>query len=282
MSPSVIEAIVLDRKENKDEPLYQQIRRQLGDKINTGEALPGERFPSIASLAKKWNVSYQTIRTAFELLVEDGLVTYQSNKCVLVSDRPGSSTPKSTKRLTVSYITCHHDDPYYAIMAGGIRRFAIEHDWRYMMLDVGNDRDAFIEAVGNPGRDCLGLLVLPFEVPGYEKTLQRVIDAGVQTVFVDRVLPGMKVSSVESDHFSVAYQATTHLLETHNLILSLASGIFTFSKRFTRCDVTRSSSPICRTTSPRCGAGSMRQRANASSSYSWAIWHSAQSRSREF
>ncbi|AQT68761.1 Arabinose metabolism transcriptional repressor [Anaerohalosphaera lusitana] len=205
--------IQLDKNQNKSNPLYQQIRREVQKRIDTNEISAGDVFPSITFLAKEWNVAYRTIKSAFELLEQDGVVSLHKGKCIVAND--GSGNGISSQTFAVSYITCHHDDPYYAIASSGIRRFMLEKGIEYAMMDVGNSRRSFLEAIENPGPDIDGLLVLPFELPGYGEAVQRAIDAGKKVVFLDRVLPGVEASSVECDHFSIAFDATTHLLELH-------------------------------------------------------------------
>lgn len=215
VSDIVLDSMQLDKRRNKTLPLYQQIRRGLFSKIKDHSLRPGDTLPSIAYLSKKWDVTYRTIKSAYDLLEEDGVVSFKMGKCI-VADDDISKSNQDERACCISYITCHHDDPYYALASAGIRRFALEKGIEYVMVDVSNSNTRFLDAVNSPGEDVDGLLILPFEVPGYQEVVQKTIDAGKPVVFLDRVLPGVKASSVEVDHFSVAFQATNHLLEIHN------------------------------------------------------------------
>ncbi len=212
------ENIVLDRKSSKRLPLYQQIREQIRRNITTQYITGREQLPSISYLAKKWNVTYRTIKAAYDLLEEDGLIRYDNQKTVKVNSltqKPDGSD-KTAKAFSLAYITCHHDDPYYALAYQGIRNFAIEKDLELMLIDVGASQKRFIDTVTNPGEGIDGLLILPFETPGFEEAVRKTIEAGKKVVFLDRFLPNIDASSVEADHFSIAYQATAHLITTHN------------------------------------------------------------------
>lgn len=213
---NLTENIVLERKHSKKLPLYQQIRQQIQKNIVSNGAADGEQLPSIAYLAQKWNVTYRTIKAAYDLLEEDGLINYKNRKSVKVTSVGSEPAEKITKRCSLAYITCHHDDAYYSIAYQGVRDFSIENNIELMLVDVGASHKRFIEAVSNPGEDIGGLLILPFETPGFEEAVKKTIEAGRKVVFFDRFLPDVEASSVEADHYSVAYQATTHLIGLHD------------------------------------------------------------------
>jgi DNA-binding LacI/PurR family transcriptional regulator len=213
---NLTENIVLEKKHSKKLPLYQQIHQQIQKNIISKSAADGEQLPSIAYLAKKWNVTYRTIKAAYDLLEEDGLINYKNRKSVKISAAGSEPAKKITEKYSFAYITCHHDDAYYSIAYQGVRDFSIENNLELMLVDVGASHKRFIEAVSNPGEDIGGLLILPFETPGFEDAVKKAIEAGRKVVFFDRFLPNVEASSVEADHYSVAYQATTHLIALHD------------------------------------------------------------------
>jgi DNA-binding LacI/PurR family transcriptional regulator len=215
MSDLTLGNIVLEKTQKKSVPLYQQIRQKILEQILNNTLKSGDILPSMAFLSNKWGVTYRTIKSAYDLLEQDGAVSFRMGKCI-VTDNAFERLHEKKNILSISYITCHHSDPYYALASAGIRRFALEKGLEYVMVDVGNSKRRFWDAVTCPGEDVGGLLILPFEEPGYEKAVQKAIDSGKKVVFLDRILPGVDASSVEVDHFSVAFQATNHLAQTHN------------------------------------------------------------------
>lgn len=213
---TLIKKIKLDKRQNKAIPLYQQIRQQVQSNIDKKDLGSGDTFPSITYLAKEWDVTYRTIKSAFELLEEDGVVTFRKGKCIVVANSDDRETKVPERAFTMSFITCRHDCPYYAVAYAGLRRFALENNIEYLMVDVGSSKKRFLEAISNTGDDVDGLLVLPIELPGFAEAVQKAIDSGKKVVFFDRTLPGVNASSVETDHFSTGFVATTHLLEQHD------------------------------------------------------------------
>jgi GntR family transcriptional regulator len=62
----------LDR--NSPVPLYHQLSEALRYRIATGEARPGERLPSVREGARRWGVNLHTVRRAYHVLEQAGLV----------------------------------------------------------------------------------------------------------------------------------------------------------------------------------------------------------------
>lgn len=55
-------------------PLYHQLSEALRYQIATGEARPGERLPSVRDGARRWGVNLHTVRRAYQVLEEAGLL----------------------------------------------------------------------------------------------------------------------------------------------------------------------------------------------------------------
>lgn len=66
--------------QNSGVPIYQQIADQLKEDILSGKRKEGECLPSIRGLAKDLKISVITTMKAYELLVEEGLVTAMQGK----------------------------------------------------------------------------------------------------------------------------------------------------------------------------------------------------------
>ncbi len=74
-------------------PLYLQIKNVLLDRVDNGELLPGERIDSERELAFKYGVNRQTIRSAINVLIEDGILVKIPKKGTYVAkhkQRPAS------------------------------------------------------------------------------------------------------------------------------------------------------------------------------------------------
>ncbi|EKU45598.1 PSM export ABC transporter transcriptional regulator PmtR [Staphylococcus massiliensis] len=60
---------------SSDQPIYEQIKRQIKTQILKGKLYHGEHLPSMRELAKDLSVSVITTKRAYEDLEQDGFVT---------------------------------------------------------------------------------------------------------------------------------------------------------------------------------------------------------------
>ena len=71
----LLELPLLDRDESV--PLYRQLYGKIRAQILSGKLAPGDRLPSSETLARSVGVSRITVRTAYDLLVDEGLLLGQ-------------------------------------------------------------------------------------------------------------------------------------------------------------------------------------------------------------
>ena len=196
-------------KSGKNKPLYEQIRLRLRDTISSEGMTEGDRLPSIYSLSKKWNVNYRTMRSAFEMLDKDGIISYRPNKgATVIKAQP-------EKQLTFSYVRWQRDS-FCVNLSSGIRRFCEENDISLRMLDAAKSEKILIDAILHPNDGIDGVLLVPEHNPAYCEALQQAIDNDVKVVLLDRPVPGVESSTVCPDHFSGAYEAVSHLIREHD------------------------------------------------------------------
>lgn len=85
-------------------PLYQQLAALLRQQINSGELSPGDRMPTEAELSGRFDTSRNTVRLAFDVLRNEGLITSQQGRGSFVRSEPpmryyASLTGSRSKRL---------------------------------------------------------------------------------------------------------------------------------------------------------------------------------------
>lgn len=59
---------------SSQEPIYEQITRQIKNSIMRGELIPGEALPSIRNLARQLQISVITTKRAYEELEREGYI----------------------------------------------------------------------------------------------------------------------------------------------------------------------------------------------------------------
>lgn len=65
---------------SSQEPIYEQITRQIKNSIIRGELAPGEMLPSIRNLAKQLQISVITTKRAYEELEREGFIETVTGK----------------------------------------------------------------------------------------------------------------------------------------------------------------------------------------------------------
>lgn len=78
--------MLLNLTELSNEPLQNQISRQIREKILSGELSFQSRLPAIREVARKQHLSMITVRRAYEVLMNEGLIYSQSDNVFFVSE----------------------------------------------------------------------------------------------------------------------------------------------------------------------------------------------------
>ncbi len=201
----------LEVKRQKRTPLYEQVHQQLKNTIEAESLQPGDRLPAIYSLAKKWDINYRTVRSAFELLEKDGVIVYEANKGAVVAENHKIKT-----RLVFSYVRWIRD-AFCVSISNGIRDYCADRNISFRMLDAQRSDEIFLDAILHPAKGVDGILVVPEHTEKHKRAVKESLALGHKVVLLDRHIPGVNTSSVCPDHFSGAYQAVNHLIEQHGL-----------------------------------------------------------------
>ncbi|WP_026487378.1 GntR family transcriptional regulator [Caldanaerobius polysaccharolyticus] len=79
------------------EPLYEQIYTEIKKLIVNEKLKPGDELPSIRELAKELTVSVITIKKAYELLEQEGLITTRQGLGSFVAQRDYATIKQKIK-----------------------------------------------------------------------------------------------------------------------------------------------------------------------------------------
>ena len=81
-------------------PIYDQIARQIREKIIAGELAPGDALPSMRLLAKELRISVITTKRAYEELERDGFLVTQTGRGSFVAPVSGARLREEQLRRT--------------------------------------------------------------------------------------------------------------------------------------------------------------------------------------
>ena len=105
-----------------DAPLYLQLYRRYREAITSGKLRPGDRVPSVRSLASELGLARGTIEVAYQMLAGEGYFTARGAAGTIVSPGVGSLAEPSLVRLAVPAV---HASSRPQIVAGAAPPFQL-------------------------------------------------------------------------------------------------------------------------------------------------------------
>ncbi len=203
---------------------YRDIAAYYEHLIRAGGLKPGEMLPTELSLASKHQVTRTTVRRAFEMLVNKGLILKAQGRGSRVAGaaeidlRSRSSVvlvlPATEIRLAAGTgfpFSRHYHDALYGYVEGlvsALSRFGRPFRIAYFTAEPEDFR-TIVASVREEG--AAGMIVVDcWRID----VLDRVAESGLPGVFLDCHTHGRAVDSVKADNFAGAREATRHLLRT--------------------------------------------------------------------
>jgi LacI family transcriptional regulator len=190
-----------------------QIRTRLSLQIADGELAPGDRLPSVRSLAGQLGVNANTIRAAYARLEADGLVETRHGVGTVVlatADRSAASVAVGFGTNAIAVLVAGLN-PFYLPLLRGIEDAASERGTLVLIADT-RDSASLANAVtrrlvarGVDGIIAVSVGNLPTHQPIHEDTRLPPI------VYIDQ--PDRQGYSLLFDGAGAGHTATRHLLE---------------------------------------------------------------------
>ena len=84
---------------SSDVPIYQQIRDQVVVAIASGQLVPGEKLPTIRTLAEETGINMMTASKAYQLLKAEGCITTGRRDGATVRIPAAGAAPKTVEGL---------------------------------------------------------------------------------------------------------------------------------------------------------------------------------------
>lgn len=70
----------------KREPIYEQIVKEIEKQVTLGLLIPGSQIPSVRSLAYDLGINPNTVKKAYDILEENGLIISKSTKGTFIGE----------------------------------------------------------------------------------------------------------------------------------------------------------------------------------------------------
>jgi len=200
-------------------------------RIEQGLLPPGRALPAERHLATEFGVGRAVIRQAINELETLGLITQEPNCRPVVARRDGSNQ-KSTKRDQIAvWISPDLQDFGASKMLEGIRTAlgSKNHD---LVIGCPHSKEPaeVRQAVSQFIRSLMerpmaaGAILWAVGDPALEPTYQKLVDAGVPVVYIDREPPeSVRADVVATNHRRAARAAARHLIELGHRTIAIAS-----------------------------------------------------------
>ncbi len=227
------------RSERPDDmPVYEFIKRELRDMIDSGELTEGDRVPSEFDLVKQLGVSRNQTRQALRDLELEGYLLRQPGKGSFVAPAIGRIQRQAKPgvkmvAMPASGLTSNHRRAIIQAFARRMMEDGIHTLTNF--LEITQEAElGFLEAIRDTG--VLGLAIwVRHRTDDMKAILTRFRDDGFPLVLCDRHFPGVEADFVGTDNEEIGYLLTRALIERgHTRIGFLTHGweITTTTDRF--------------------------------------------------
>ncbi|MBP1995328.1 GntR family transcriptional regulator [Paenibacillus eucommiae] len=209
--------------QNKSTPLYLQIKEMVETMIERGELKPGDRVPTEAEMIEKYQVSRVTVKNAYKLLVEDGIIFRIAGKGSFVSTK--EHLPDTNRDLKkIGYLSPMILDTFTMKLFQGVEEGCKEAGSMLMIRQVtlqSEERNAINDMI-RCGAE--GLIIFPVDGETYSEEILNLKTRNFPFVLVDRYLPGIKTNSVSSDNYLGGFLGTEYLIGKGHTEIGIISG----------------------------------------------------------
>lgn len=86
---------------NSGLPVWIQIKNRVSYLIASGEYAPGDRLPTVRSLAVDLDISYNTVNRAYIDLERDGLINTRKGRGTFVAQTPVPASEQADKTIEI-------------------------------------------------------------------------------------------------------------------------------------------------------------------------------------
>lgn len=221
--------MTLDR--DLSSPLYVQVADAIRASIDEGRLAEGQRLPSENEASDELGVSRPTLRQAFRMLENEGLIArsratgtrVRRQKVTTSEDTSAPSAPValSTRpgvRL-IGMVVPDWTNPFFISLCAGVERAARVASMRVSVTDVMEDRRVERRTLREMQRDCdITVAVAPRLDDG---EIIELLDPR-RTVLINRAVPGFR--SVNVDATTGISQAVGHLAALGHARIGYVSG----------------------------------------------------------
>jgi len=194
--------------------LYREIIEYLEQLIEKNKMIIKYRMPSENQLAAKFDVSRITAKNAINNLVDAGKLFRRQGKGTFIVNPNFDSkyNNRLDNRASIGLMLPNFNSAFITNIIKGISAFLDKVGIPLLIFHSNNNQDteSFLLAHAR-NIDVIGLIVLSVDGHLYNKGLLRLALSNFPMVFLDKIISGVEVISVTSNHYQSSFNAYNYL-----------------------------------------------------------------------
>ncbi len=193
-------------------PLYVQIVRDIKEKIDGDELKIGEQLQSHKLLAKEYNVSLITIKSALSTLIDEGYLYSRVGKGTFVAKKNGDAS--ITRHSSIGMVLQHLKDPFFSLIAQIVEEKAYTKNFNILLSNSSSQiekEEGQIKHFRELGVKGLIIATLRKELQA-PPIIRKLHNDNFPYVMISYIADA-DIWYVGTDHELGAYLATKHLID---------------------------------------------------------------------
>gem|GEM_PF-504633 len=200
----------------KPTPIYECIKQDLRDRIDSGELAEGASVPSEYQLAEQLAVSrHQTRQALRELELEGYILRSQGRRSVVAPASRRARAVSVPGPGTVAVALQQLDTTHVRRIFEGFVAQAALHDVQYVLYSLRFEPEEELDFLRRVhGAGFAGLIAwIHNDRVEIRRSLEACLGSHFPVVLVDRFLPGLETDYVVTDNEMIGYRLTQHLIQ---------------------------------------------------------------------
>jgi DNA-binding LacI/PurR family transcriptional regulator len=203
----------LDKRGEAD-AMYAQLVTYFRDRILDGSFGAGTRLPPELEIAREHHISRGTVRQAFTILVNEGLLERTPGRGTFVREMPPAATAQG--RSILKRVGLVLSQPVLQLSMDillGVQQAAKSRGYEVSLTYAEESREEQARDIAwLKANEVAGIILFPVHNATADDDLRQLQNDSLPVVLIDRYIPDLNLDYVASDNLGGGYRATEHLI----------------------------------------------------------------------
>lgn len=193
-------------------PLYVQIVNDIKSKISSGKLKIGEQLKTHKELAKEYDVSLITVKSALSILIDEGYLFSRVGKGTFVAQK--EETPKISQHDSVGLVLQDLKNPFFSLIAHMVEETAYSKSYNLLLSNSSSKiekEEGQIKHFKKMG--VKGLIIATLRKEPHAPVIIRQLHQENYPYVMVSYVADKDIWYVGTDHEKGAYMGTKHLID---------------------------------------------------------------------